>query len=85
MRARAGDDNARFERLYLLASAKAQVVAAEHLLREAVSNMKIADVSVADDEVVLDVDKDVGVGVEALRAVIALREQVFQILKEESP
>jgi len=70
MRQIPGVDHEQLERLYLLASAKAQVVAAEQLLREAVSNMQIAEAG-ADD-----------VGVKVLRAVVALREQIFQIMEE---
>lgn len=58
-------------RVYLIASAKVQVVAAEQLLREAVSNMQIAEAAGADD-----------VGVKALRAVVALRKKVLQVLEE---
>lgn len=63
-------DPERLERLYLLASAKAQVIAAEQLLREAAENVQIAS------------DGSRQTCVTAIRAVVALRDEVFQLLEE---
>jgi hypothetical protein len=71
MRQVPGVDHERLECLYLLASAKAQVAAAEQLLREAVSNMQVAETRGANE-----------VYAEAIRAVVALREKVFQLLED---
>jgi hypothetical protein len=71
MRPIPGVDHEQLERLYMLASAKAQIMAAEQLLREAVSNMAIADVK---EQTCTD----------AVRAVVTLRERIFQILEEGS-
>jgi hypothetical protein len=70
MRQIPGVDHEQLERLYLLASAKAQVMAAEQLLREAVSNMKVAEA------------KEDMICVRAIRGVMALREKIFQILEK---
>jgi len=70
MREIPGVDHERLERLYLIASAKAQVMAAEQLLREAVENIQIADGGAKKD------------CVRAVRAAVALREKVFKILEK---
>ena len=70
MRQVPGVDPERLERLYLLASAKAQVIAAEQLLREAVENVQIAS------------DHTRQACVEAVRAVVTLRDELFQLLED---
>lgn len=78
MRQIPGVDHEALERLYLAASAKAQIVAAEQLLREAASNLQIVEGSAgaprasATGEACHD----------AIDAVVDLRDKVFQIMEE---
>lgn len=69
MRPISGVDHEELEHLYLIISAKAQVAAAEQLLREAVSNLQIVDGPSADCR-------------DVIRAVVDLREKVFHMLQE---
>lgn len=88
MRQIPGVDHEALERLYLAASAKAQIVAAEQLLREAASNLQIvgdrAVVEIWTGEICRDAIRVVVAGEvcrDAIRAVVALREKVFQVME----
>lgn len=68
MRELPGIDHERLERLYLVASAKANIVAAENLLREACKDLEVAERACPASRA-------------ALRETANLREVVFNMLE----
>jgi hypothetical protein len=78
MRQLPGVDHEALERLYLAASAKAQIVAAEQLLREAMSNLQIVEDCAGAPRA-----SETGEAChDAVSAVVALREKVFHLMDE---
>lgn len=76
MRSIPGVDHEALERVYLAASAKAQIIAAEQLLREALSNLQIVEGSAGAPRA----SKTGKACRDAVNAVVTLRDKVFDLM-----